>query len=434
MENSKVIIIGAGIGGLAAGYWLSEKGYEVEILEASDQPGGRMRTLERKGDRIDIGAQFFHSNYRYALELMNAMNLDGSKRIVKGKVQFMLEDGSTYLYDHRIPYMNVLGLRGNLKLYWFVLNYIIFGRRFPMYEISKDIPEYDNADLLQLFNSPSDQRLRDFLLTPVGMGSPEQTSLYHFIHTFRFSSFTSFVALSGGIASLPEALAKNLPVRYETPVRQLVVEKGRIVGVQMESDGTIKKAAHVVVAVDPPSAARLMPEELKEQRRFFESVIYAPFPMPIFFLDRPLRKDVWSYFNFPGLKRPYLFAVDQQSKMPEMIPSGKSVLNAWMGSFETSELIDAPDDEILKIAQEDIELMVPGFSGWIEEAMVFRHPYEVAGYPPGEYRRILDFLDRAKELKNVSFVSDLFGGSYMEGATASARTAVRRICEGEDTT
>ncbi len=61
MENKKVIIVGAGVGGLSAGYWLSQRGYEVEILEALDRPGGRLATIERKGDKVDVGAQFFHS-------------------------------------------------------------------------------------------------------------------------------------------------------------------------------------------------------------------------------------------------------------------------------------------------------------------------------------------------------------------------------------
>jgi predicted NAD/FAD-dependent oxidoreductase len=390
-----------------------------------------MRTLERKGDRIDIGAQFFHSNYRNTLALLDAVNLGGTKRTVGGKIQFTLGDGSPYLYDYRLPYMKVLGLRGNLKLYSFFLKYVLFGRRFPMYRIEKDIPEYDNAEILSLFDSPADRKLRDFLITTISMGAPEKLSLYHFIHTFRFDAFTSFVALSGGIASLPESLAAQLPVRYEAPVRQLVVEKNRVVGVQMESDGSVKKADHIIVAVDPPSAARLMPDELAAQRAFFEKVYYLPFPMPIFFLDRPLRKDVWSYFTYAGDKRSYMFANDQYAKIPEMIPSGKSVVNAWMGRPETSDLIDAPDDEVIKTAQEDIESMIPGFSEMIEEAMVFRHPYEVAGYPPGEYRRIIDFLEEAKKLGGVSFVSDLFGGSYIEGATAGAARAVERICQSE---
>ena len=140
MENRKVIIVGAGIGGLAAGYWLKQRGYEVEILEASDRPGGRMATLERKGDKVDVGAQFYHSDYRYAYQLMDAVGLTSTKRVISGKTKFLLEDGSDYLYDHRIPYMNALGLRGNLKLYCLILIYVVFSRRFPMYRISEDRP------------------------------------------------------------------------------------------------------------------------------------------------------------------------------------------------------------------------------------------------------------------------------------------------------
>ncbi len=124
MENRRVIIVGAGIGGLAAGYWLGQRGYEVEILEASDRPGGRMQTLERKGDKVDVGAQFYHSDYRYAYQLMDAVGLTSTKRVITGKTRFLLEDGSSFIYDHRMPYMKVLGLRGNLKLYWLVLRYL----------------------------------------------------------------------------------------------------------------------------------------------------------------------------------------------------------------------------------------------------------------------------------------------------------------------
>lgn len=41
----KIIIIGAGIAGLSAGYELTQLGHQVTILEARAQPGGRIRTL-----------------------------------------------------------------------------------------------------------------------------------------------------------------------------------------------------------------------------------------------------------------------------------------------------------------------------------------------------------------------------------------------------
>jgi protoporphyrinogen oxidase len=197
----------------------------------------------------------------------------------------------------------------------------------------------------------------------------------------------------------------------------------------MESDGSVKKAGHVIVAVEPPAAARLMPEELSEQRDFFESVTCSPIPLAIFFLDRPLRKDIYTYINDPGLGRTFWFALDQASKVPEMVPSGKSILTAWSGHPCTLDLIGRPDDEIIRKALEDVELMVPGFSRWIEEAAVYSHPYGQAPYSTGSYRRVLDFLESAKTLKGVSFASDLFGGSYMECAMASAAAAVNRACQ-----
>ncbi len=432
MENRRVIIVGAGIGGLAAGYWLGKRGYEVEILEASDRPGGRMLTLERKGDKVDVGAQFYHSDYRYAYELMDAVGLTSTKRVITGKTQFLLEDGSSFLYDHRMPYMKALGLQGNLKLYWLVLKYVLLKRRFPMYRIAEDRPEYDDVEVMELFNGASDGPLRDYLVTTMSMaenmGMPEWMSLYHFLHTFRLTSFTDFIALSGGVASLPEALAKILPVEYEAPVRQLVMDKGRVVGVQMEADGSVRDAGHVIVAVAPSAAALLMPEELEEQRQFFDSVIYSPFPMPVFFLDRPLSKKVWSYFGDPKMRRTFQFALDEHAKVPEMSPSGKAVLTAWSGHPMTLDLMDLPDDEIIEKARKDLELIIPGFSDWIEETAMVRHSFGIARYPVGAYRRVLDFMEEAKRLQGVSFVSDLFGGCYMEAAMGTAADAVRRVC------
>ena len=41
--KGKVIIIGAGAGGLSAGYLLAQQGTDFEILEASENYGGRIK-------------------------------------------------------------------------------------------------------------------------------------------------------------------------------------------------------------------------------------------------------------------------------------------------------------------------------------------------------------------------------------------------------
>ncbi|MEW6440036.1 MAG: FAD-dependent oxidoreductase [bacterium] len=432
MENRKVIVVGAGIGGLAAAYWLLRRGYEVEVLEATERPGGRMVTLERKGDRVDVGAQFYHSSFRYGMEMIEQAGMESSRRGIKGKVQYRLMDGSTYLYDHRMPYLKLLGPRGNLQLHKFILRYVVFGKRFPPFGIVRDIPEYDNAGVLDLYRSASHRRLRDYLVSLVCIGEtgalPEWTSLYHYIRMFRSVMFADFFSLPRGVSSLADKLAKDLPVAYGSPVRRLVMEKGQVVGVEMDGDGSVRRAGHVIVATTPPAAARILPDELESERRFMDSVMYVSMPMPIFYLDRPLNKDVWCYFNDPGKKWNFLFAIDAWAKVPDMCPSGKSALTAWAHHPTTLELLKLPDEQILKKAQEDLEVMIPGFSRWIEDARVFRHAFVNAIYPPGAYRKVLDFKAGAGRLAGVSFVSSALEGTSMEAAMTSAAGAVRRVC------
>ncbi len=52
----KVIVIGAGIGGLTAGALLAKRGYEVTIFDRAIVPGGCASTFKRQGFTFDVGA------------------------------------------------------------------------------------------------------------------------------------------------------------------------------------------------------------------------------------------------------------------------------------------------------------------------------------------------------------------------------------------
>ena len=56
-QIKRVLVIGAGIAGLAAARTLAQLGYEVIVLEARDRVGGRCWTR----DRVDLGAHWIHS-------------------------------------------------------------------------------------------------------------------------------------------------------------------------------------------------------------------------------------------------------------------------------------------------------------------------------------------------------------------------------------
>ena len=55
LVGNRAIVIGAGLGGLAAAMRLGAKGYTVTIIDKLDVPGGRGSAIWQDGHRFDLG-------------------------------------------------------------------------------------------------------------------------------------------------------------------------------------------------------------------------------------------------------------------------------------------------------------------------------------------------------------------------------------------
>ena len=61
-QAKRVVVAGAGIGGLCCAFELMERGHDVTVLEASGRPGGHVRTIHDPlpdGLYADVGAEHF---------------------------------------------------------------------------------------------------------------------------------------------------------------------------------------------------------------------------------------------------------------------------------------------------------------------------------------------------------------------------------------
>ena len=80
MQNKKVIIIGAGLSGLYAGYLLQKQGYDITILEARDRVGGRTLTI----DGVDLGGTWVSSKQPRIMKLCEQFNLNLYRQFEEG--------------------------------------------------------------------------------------------------------------------------------------------------------------------------------------------------------------------------------------------------------------------------------------------------------------------------------------------------------------
>ena len=81
-QEPEVLVVGAGIAGLAAARALAERGVRVLVLEARDRVGGRVFTEQTaEGVLIEHGAEFVHGR---APELWQLIEEAGAKPVERG--------------------------------------------------------------------------------------------------------------------------------------------------------------------------------------------------------------------------------------------------------------------------------------------------------------------------------------------------------------
>ncbi len=77
MLDKKIIIIGAGLAGLTAAYFLKKEGISATILEARPRVGGRIHTLYKESEApIERGATWLGKKHSHLLTLLKELKID----------------------------------------------------------------------------------------------------------------------------------------------------------------------------------------------------------------------------------------------------------------------------------------------------------------------------------------------------------------------
>ena len=260
-SSKPVIIIGAGMAGLACATWLHRAGRAVLVLEAADAAGGRVRTdVTPEGFRLDRGFQVMLTNYPEARRIFDydALNL---KAFRSGAV-IRLPDGRETTLQNPLqrPLAAFTALVSPIGSLSDKLRIISLVRHLLKYTPEELIarPATDTLSFLQHYGW-SEQMINTFFKPFFGgvFLDRELTTASNFFE-FVFQQFVTGEAAvpALGMQQLPEQLASRLPAGT---VRLNSAVAGLVDGTQVRfSTGQVLEASAVVLATDGLTALRLL--------------------------------------------------------------------------------------------------------------------------------------------------------------------------------
>lgn len=272
------LVVGAGLGGLAAAVRLRAMGWRVVVLEALDQPGGRARVFRRDGFTFDAGPTVITAPHLIA-ELFELVGRDPRDYYALVPVdpfyRILFDDGSAFDYcgDEerllaqiaRFEPRDVDGYRRLARAAEriFETGFTRLADR-PFHRLSDMLRVVPSMVRLESWRSVHglvarhirDPRLRQaFTFEPLLVGGdPFRTSsIYLLIHWLERKWGVHFAL--GGTTSVVDALVRllgelDVEIRFDTPVEEIEVEHGRAVAVRT-SGGERIPCGLVVANADP---------------------------------------------------------------------------------------------------------------------------------------------------------------------------------------
>lgn len=263
MSNPDVLIVGAGLSGLCSARLLCGQGVSCEILEASDDVGGRVRTDEVDGFLLDRGFQVLLTAYPEAQNVLNYEALElqkfepGALIRFNGRFQRLVDPWRRPRYllatatspvASMTDKFRVMGLRRHLSSQSLAELY--------------DRPEVSTLKRLQEdgFSESITERFFRPFLGGVFLEPELNTSSRKFEFVFRMFSAGDVVVPAGGMQAIPRQLAASLPpgtIRTNTPVA--IARRDHVV----LNNGEKKCANAVVVAADQTAANKVLGESGK---------------------------------------------------------------------------------------------------------------------------------------------------------------------------
>ena len=422
-EVNSVAIIGAGVTGLSAGFYLQRKGIPVTVYEAGARVGGVIQSVRRDGYLAEFGPNTILETSPKIGELVRDAGLQLRRLNPDSKAE------ARYVVRYRRPIAMPASPLGFFTTDLFTLKAKLAVLREPFVPARRDGQEESIAQFVQrrLGQEFLDQAI-DALVGGVYAGDPYRLSVPQAFPKLaaleaRYGSLIKGQILGGrerkkrgevakdrapkfsfddGLEVLPQTLARHLgeAVRLNTPVTGMTQTADGWTVTFLEQDRP--QRAHHSSILFAGTAYRLAQLNLETEAELslkgFADIRYPPVASVVLGFRR---EDVAHSCEGFGMLVPkiegfkILGTIFSSSLFPNRAPAGHLTLTSYVGGERYPELASRPADDLFALTCEDLKILL-GVRG----KPTFQHcvlypraiPQYVVGY--GRYREQMSEIER----------------------------------------
>jgi len=439
MARKKVLIAGAGIAGLGAAWWLSRRGYDVDLVERGSQPGGRARSHCTDGFTIESAGGVISTADRALLSWIGELGLNDDLLPLRPVALETVHRDRSHAVDPRnwggIARIPGIGMRHALRLIRLPRLDARYGDRIDpdRPERAAGLDDRSLADFGRLYFGKSVvDRWMAPMVTRESLGDAHNASRVLFLLHYRRDPRARLGLLRAGFGEICERASSGVSARLETEVDRVSAVPSQRVRVD-DTRGSSEFDA-VVVATSAPDAARISRGMLSlAERDAFEKVRYVPALTLAVALRRPFSAHP-EFVQFPHVEASPLESVALESGLKGgRAPEGHGLALLHARGEWSRQYIDAPDEIVAKELIAAMGRVFPRIHGASLFTEVLRDARAVPAFEVGRFREIADFLriqsNHRAEGRRLYFAGDYLMGPGWDAALRSGLRTAATVAE-----
>ena len=438
-------VVGGGISGLSAAYYLTAAGADCSILENQARVGGVIETRIAEGCTLECGPDSFLSAKPAALALIKELGLEGdvigsndhqrTTYILKHGALVALPEGVMMIVPTRVTPM----VKSPLLSWGTKIRMGLEYFRRPGESHDRSVAEF----VTDHFGQETLDYLAEPLLSGVYGGDPAQLSVGSVLPRFlqteaKYGSLVRgvlagrtgaapsgplFRTLKGGLGTLVDALAARVKVcRAEV---ETIERSGS--GFRLRTGGEWIDADQVIVACPAWSAARLVQGLDGRLAELLGSIDYSSS------LTLSL---IYRTADFDGKRAGFGFLVPKKerqrlaactfvgTKFSFRVPDDRIVLRCFFGGIGDPAILNESDASVTAIAREELRRIL-GLTAAPIAQVIARWPRSMAQYTLGHQQRIEEIRTRSAAIPGLHLAGNAYDGIGIPDCIQAGRAAAK---------